>query len=232
MGVSGTEMDARREGRLRTIAILKAGRTPLHVCEIAGQAVAVADDAIRDAVRTHPPEAASACKEGCAWCCHKVVGTSVPEVLRIVTHLQQTLSAGELQSVRERVARLHEQRNALQVKTRGHTSIPCALLVDNRCSVYPVRPLTCRGFNSSEARQCERSLDPRTRAIVPAYAPQQRLATLVLDGMRAGLHESRLSGALLELTGALHVALTSPNAFEQWLAGKAAFDLARLSSGA
>jgi hypothetical protein len=100
--------------------------------------------------------------------------------------------------------------------------------VDNRCSVYPVRPLTCRGFNSSDARQCELSLDPRNHAVVPAYAPQQRLATLVLDGVRAGLVESGLSGTLLELTAALHLALTIPDAFDQWRDGKPVFEPARL----
>jgi hypothetical protein len=100
--------------------------------------------------------------------------------------------------------------------------------VDNRCSVYPVRPLTCRGFNSSNAHQCELSLDPRNQAVVPAYAPQQRLSTLVLDGMRAGLVGAGLAGTLVELTAALHVALTDSDALDQWRAGKASFDAARL----
>jgi Fe-S-cluster containining protein len=227
-GVTGPEMEARRAARLSALEILRAGRTPLQVCEVAGQAVAVADAAIQVAMVADPPRTASACREGCAWCCHKVVGTTVPEVLRIVTHLQQSLSAVELQEANERVARLHEQRKTLQARGRFRTSLPCALLVDNRCSVYPVRPLTCRGFNSSDARQCELSLDPRNRAVVPAYAPQQRLATLVLDGTRAGLAEAGLSGTLLELTAALHIALTDADALHQWRAGKASFEAARM----
>jgi Fe-S-cluster containining protein len=228
MGVTGPEMEARRQGRLGTVAILKTRRTPLHIIDLAGHAVAVADDAIRAAAIADPPRTAPACAEGCAWCCHKVVGTTVPEVLRIVTHLQQTLSPEELQAVRQRVTRLHEHRKALPVNARSQAGIPCSLLVDNRCSAYSVRPLTCRGFNSSDARQCELSLDPRNRAVVPAYAPQQRLATLVLDGVRAGLVESGLSGILLELTAALHIALTVPDALDQWRAGKPVFDAARL----
>jgi Fe-S-cluster containining protein len=227
MGVTGKEMEARRAARLATAGILKTGRTPLHISEVAGQAVTVADDATRAAMISDPPHAPSACREGCAWCCHKQVGVAAPEILRIVTHLQQTMAPNELEALRDRVARLNDQRQKSPSRTRS--GIPCALLVDNRCSVYPVRPLTCRGFNSTNAQRCELSLDPRNGAVVPAYAPQQRLATLVLDGMRSGLTESGCSGALLELTAALHIALTAPDALDQWREGKPAFNGARLT---
>ena len=46
---------------------------------------------IRQAMKADPPPTL-ACKEGCDWCCHLTVGTSVPEVVRIVAYLRQTLS--------------------------------------------------------------------------------------------------------------------------------------------
>jgi hypothetical protein len=64
---------------------------------------------------------------------------------------------------------------------------------------------------------------------VPSYAPQQRLCTFVLDGLRAGLEESRLDGELLELTAALDIALTASDAAERWLAGEAIFTRARMA---
>ena len=53
--------------------------------------------------------------------------------------------------------------------------------------------------------------------------------TFVLDGMRAGLSESGLQGGLLELTGALRIALTVPDAAQRWLAGEAVFAPARFN---
>jgi len=47
--------------------------------------------------------------------------------------------------------------------------------------------------------------------------------------MRAGLEESRLDGELLELTAALDIALTVPDAAERWLAGEKVFAPARLA---
>jgi hypothetical protein len=60
------------------------------------------------------------------------------------------------------------------------------------------------------------------------YGPQLRVAVFVLDGLPAGLVESRLDGALLELTSALRIALETPSAEERWLAGEAVFKEARL----
>jgi Fe-S-cluster containining protein len=149
-------------------------------------------------------------------------------VLRIAAHLRQALTPEELRAAQARVDDLLEQRRALRPDRRACAGLPCALLVENRCSVYPLRPMTCRGFNSADARQCERSL-VRGGGVVPAYAPQQRLCTVVLDGMRAGLAESGLDGELLELTAALRIALAVPDAAERWLAGEKLFAPARLA---
>src|SRR5262249_55173747 len=117
----------------------------------------------------------------------------------------------------------------LRPDQRSRARMPCPLLAENRCLAYPVRPLTCRGFNSADAVQCEQSLAPGNRIVVPSYAPQQRINTLVLDGMRAALEQSRLEADLLELTAALSIALTTPEAAERWLSGETVFAAARLT---
>jgi Fe-S-cluster containining protein len=221
----GLELDAHRAQRLRTAEILKTGRLPLHVLQIAEEAVLVAEQALAKARRSHRPPAL-ACQEGCDWCCHLTVGTTAAEVLRIVTYLRQALSPEAFHALRERVARLDEQRRA-QKAARTGGPVPCPLLVEHRCAAYAVRPLTCRGFNSRDARRCEQFLTNRSVA-VPSYLPQARVHTFVLDGMREGLVEAKLSGDLLELTAALRVALEMPDAAERWLTGEAVFASARL----
>src|SRR5262249_6429294 len=151
--VDGTELEARRQQRLQTVATLKQARTPLQVIEVAGRAAELAEAATAEAKRREPPARPSACAAGCAWCCYKRVGTAFPEVLRIVEFLKQTLSAAELDEVRERVVRLDEQRRHMNDAWTA-ARLPCSLLVNARCSVYPARPLTCRGYNSSDARRC------------------------------------------------------------------------------
>jgi Fe-S-cluster containining protein len=225
----GLELDARRSQRLQTRVLLQNSRTPLQVIHIAEHAGDLADQAIQQAIRQSPPRGLFACREGCAWCCHKTVGTSAPEVMRIVAFLRERLSPQEWQAAQERIRQRDEQRRALlHSDPWAAARLPCALLVDNRCSVYPVRPLTCRGYNSSDAAACEQSYRSRGRVEVPLYAPQQRLTTFVLDGLCAGLTESGIKGERLELTAALRIALTVPDATERWLAGGASFAEARL----
>ena len=134
----------------------------------------------------------------------------------------------QLAAFQARALELVEKRRALKNDRWAASRLPCVFLEEERCSVYPVRPLTCRGFTSSDARACERSYRERPRVEIPVYEPQLRIATFVLDGMRAGLTESGLKGDLLELTAALHIALAIPDALERWRVGEPVFASARL----
>jgi len=227
-GNADADLAARRAQRLHTTKTLRQQRTPLQVIAVVENAVAVAEAAVQAAMEHAPPRSPLACEEGCAWCCYKVVGVAAPEVLRIVAYLRETLSAEALQGLRERVGKANEQRRVLSPDQRRRTALPCPLLQDNRCSAYPVRPLTCRGYNSSDARRCAESVSGPKQVEVPMYAPQQRLNTFVLDGLRAGVEECGLEGELLELVAALNVALETPDGESRWLSGEKVFASARL----
>jgi len=221
--VTGADLEARRAERLSTLAILKAGRTPLQVVEIADTSEGIVTEALAAAIQREPPRRPEACTEGCAWCCHKRVGVAVPEVVRIAEYLHSFLSSPAMEALRVRIAQALEQG-----RQRSARPIPCPLLDGGRCLAYPVRPLTCRGFNSSDAKACQASVTDNPRAEVPVYAPQLRLTSLVLDGMRAGLAEAGLKGDLLELSAALQIVLTTPGTVQAWLEGKPVFAEARL----
>jgi Fe-S-cluster containining protein len=225
--ISGLELDARRLQRLKATEVLQGGRTPLKLIEVAKEGAAIAEQTVRQAMQADPP-VPSACKEGCDWCCHLTVGTSVPEVVRIVTYLRQTLSPEELRATQEQVAKNDAERRQLPPNRRAAARLPCGLLVGHRCSAYLVRPLTCRGFNSADASRCEQFVTSRARVEIPAYQPQQRVMTFVLDGTRAGLQAVGLKDDLLELNAALRIALEQPDAIDHWLAGQPVFATARL----
>lgn len=219
------ELDARRQQRLHTAATLKTARTPLAVIQLAADATELAEATTRAARTRVPPSTASACQEGCAWCCYKRVGVAAPEVLRIAAYMER-LPPADRQQLIEQIQQGYEDRQRLRHDRSAANRLPCPLLVQNRCAVYPVRPLTCRGFNSSNAQACADSLE--RRVAVPVYEPQLRVATFVLDGVRAGVTEAGLAGDLLELTSALQTALTVPQTAERWLAGEAVLASARL----
>jgi len=219
-GVQGEDLEARQQARLGTAGIINAARTPLQVIQVAQHAETVAGEALTRAEKREPRTRPAACAGGCAWCCYQRVGTAVPEVARIAGYLRQTLTPAELAAIHERIQTAPARRSG--------TRTPCPLLVDNRCSVYPVRPLTCRGFNSTDARQCEASVRNNGQPVQAIYAPQMRLTALVLDGLRAGVAQAGLWGDAVELTAALRIALAVPDAVERWLDAEPVFAAARL----
>jgi hypothetical protein len=221
------EWRARHTQRVRTGERLRVGRIPLSLVAIADHASRLAEHTVGLAARAEPPPP-SACKEGCDWCCHLTVGAGVPEVVRVVEYLRRTLTADEFAALRERVLRLDAQRQELKATAGGDPHLPCALLADHRCTAYPVRPLMCGGFNSSDAAECERFVRSSGQTTLPLYAPQLRLAAFVLDGMTAGLSDSGLTGERVELTAALRIILEVPDAVERFLAGEPTFAAARL----
>src|SRR5262245_51066447 len=221
--VTGEDLEARRQQRLCTSALLKAGRTSLQIIQIGVEAERISGAALAAAVKREPPRPPLACAEGCAWCCHKRVGVAVPEVIRIADYLRAALTPAQMHEVLERIEQTLEKR-----RQRALGPQPCPLLAEGRCVAYAVRPLTCRGFNSSDAGLCQSAIMENSGAVVPIYPPQLRLMNLVLDGMRAGLTETGLKGELLELAGALGIALRSENVVEDWLQGKPLFAPARL----
>jgi len=222
--VTGEDLEARRSARLSTLDAFKKGRTALEVIQIGEQAEEIASQAVAQAMHREPPRHPLACAEGCAWCCYQRVGVAVPEVIRIAEYFRNKLTPPEIKDLVERLQKgLAQRRHSSPPK-----ALPCILLVNDRCSAYPVRPLTCRGFNSSDAILCQASATDNPRTIVPIYARQLTANSMVLDGLRAGLKELGFSGDLLELTAALHIALTIPDALNQWLEGKSVFASARL----
>jgi Fe-S-cluster containining protein len=228
-GVGGAELEARRSQRLKTAELLGSGRTPLRVIETAGHAAQLAERALDEALASEPPRPPLACQEGCDWCCHKVVGVAAPEVLRIAAYLREHLAEPELQEVTARAEAHAEKRRAFANDPWAADRLPCPLLVVRRCIAYPVRPLTCRGYTSSDARRCERAATTRQPTAVPTHGLSLRLTTFILDGMRAGVTEAGLAGDRLLLAEALRIALTTPNLTERWLAGEPVFAQARLS---
>src|SRR5438132_4694492 len=189
-GAEGLEWEARREQRLRTAQVLRTARTPLQVIALAQEATVRVEEGMQTTLARQPPRPPLACAEGCAWCCRKVVGCAAPEVLHIAAYLQEHLSAEQMEATRQRVAERDDERRSLRQDSWAAKRVACPLLINERCSVYPVRPLTCRGFNSTAARSCERSVKSHQLVDVPTHDPPHRLATFVLDGLAYGLRQA------------------------------------------
>ena len=166
-----------------------------------------------------------ACKAGCGWCCHQQVGVSVPEAIRIAVHIR-ALPPAESDAVLGRVRALDDATNGLTTSMRAAGKWPCAFLVDGACTIYAVRPLRCRGLQSTDAGFCRKSFeDPEaTRAglalgtVRPTFLAQpQHIYDQILNGVLKTLHFAKVADYGLELTAAIRELTDQPRRMTEWL---------------
>jgi hypothetical protein len=217
-------------------AMLGQAYTPEQAAGL-GRTAMTATSKIVDGALAQSADRPPACRAGCAHCCHQTVGVTAPEVFAIYAYLRTTLGAGALAGVADRVRAADDRTRGLPAAQRVSPEHPCVFLVDNRCSIYEVRPLSCRGTNSLDAAACERNLrDPDAHAAfvageasVPCYIEPIRGFHAVTAGLQLALDQLHgLEVLPLELTAAMRIMVDAPEAVpQQWLGGKDPFAAAR-----
>jgi Fe-S-cluster containining protein len=208
--------------RARINGQLGAGVASAMVCAAIDALIALgeADAALGDS-RT-------ACSKGCSYCCHMRVVLTAPEVLRIAAFVEETFSVDECVALARRVAATDEETRGLSDEAWGRARLPCPLLVGDECSVYPVRPLDCRAYNSRSVAACRNAFESYADWEVPVDSEHQSFYKSVQAGLLQALAGSGRPASLLELTAALRVILEGPDAILHWCAGENVFAAAEL----
>jgi Fe-S-cluster containining protein len=202
---------ALQQQKTATINALQASRGKGAVLRLATQV----HRAMSEAIDALPSKAQHACAPGCFFCCYLPVDVLAPEAFRIAAHLQQTRSPGELTELAYRLG-THGQHD---FGTR-----PCVFLSQGRCSIYEVRPMVSRGYNSLSQERCETfyhdaSVDLRgTKDRVAG-----RVAEAMEEGVIAGLNALGLDAQWYELPSAVLRALETLDGPTRWARGEAVF---------
>jgi hypothetical protein len=187
-----------------------------------------ADWLVEEARRVIPGAESIACREGCSFCCHLHVIATIPEILRIAADLRSRLDSAALTALDARIAAHRAAMGGAIGTERRARRAACPLLENGRCTVYPIRPLSCRGWNSLDVATCEAHFVDSGRALhVPIYEPQHHVNALVQEGMGAGLAAAGLESDRVELVAGLAIALGQTDAAERWLRGERVFAAAQ-----
>ncbi|HUT10280.1 MAG TPA: YkgJ family cysteine cluster protein [Thermoguttaceae bacterium] len=103
-----------------------------------------------------------ACREGCDYCCYLRVEAYRLEASAIVDYIRRTFTEKQTADLRARLEKHVDIVDDMTVEQHRTRNIPCPLLADSRCSVYPMRPLACRSYTSLHVRSCKYSFkNPR-----------------------------------------------------------------------
>jgi hypothetical protein len=124
------------------------------MADAARDAIAIAEAA---ATRFHdniPNQPATACASGCNPCCHLYVQVPPGSAALIAGVVEAGFSHVELVALRERLEHAASAFRAAPDPTK--LRLRCVLLGnDDRCTVYAVRPLSCRAFTSKSLPRCQ-----------------------------------------------------------------------------
>jgi Fe-S-cluster containining protein len=162
-----------------------------------------------------------ACQSGCDYCCHPPVSAAVPEVANIAAYIQSQLPQAEQQRLTQRVEQVYARVHPLSGEERAALSLACPFLEAGRCSIYPVRPLACRGHNSTSRQACQKVFEqPSRQQLIPSYVPLMASAQGLKEGLVAGLQRAGLKSPLVDLVRASHKLLGElDDNLEDWLSG-------------
>jgi Fe-S-cluster containining protein len=123
------------------------------IADAARDATAIADAATASFRDNIPNQPGNACTSGCAACCHLYVQVPPGTAIVMARHIAAHFTPDEQTALRTRLevaaAAARDAADIMKLRMR------CALLgSDNRCTVYEVRPLTCRAFTSRSVARC------------------------------------------------------------------------------
>ena len=217
--------------RGRTRVCLSVPNRPMRMSDIVPLAQRFTDIQVEQAIAQEEAAGRSlTCRAGCGACCRQLVPISAPEAFLLADHVA-SLPPDQRDDSIARFGRLVEELRvraampALQILARDYKQtdlkkvaenyfsygLPCPLLLDESCSVYDVRPISCRDYNvTSPAEWCIHPTEHTINKIPTPSGMSFALARLA----------AKLTGNAPELI-TLGLALDwaedhAPLAFEEW----------------
>lgn len=161
-----------------------------------------------------------ACRKGCGLCCSLYVSATAPQIFAIADHIRRT--APDLAADVARIEAADVRTRGLDGRGRFLNKAFCAFLVDNACSIYPVRPSACRGLLSRSLDACERAYRGEGEN-VGAIDAANVVRTACDEAFWAVLHKRGFPLAGYELAHAVLVATADATAEARWHRGEDVF---------
>jgi hypothetical protein len=187
----------------------------------ASRAADIALEAAESTLARRERPVAIACKRGCAFCCHGLVSASAPEVLRIARWIALNATAFPRMAPAAVIER-GAPRAGHSVEELDRRKLACPLLVDGACGAYSVRPINCRRLLSTSVDACRADFEGRGSG-VPYVAETMHKGTFVRTLLLGAIDAAGFPVTRYELSEALGLALTTPDAEQRWLAGEDVF---------
>lgn len=166
-----------------------------------------------------------ACRAGCTWCCYFSVDVRAVEVFRILDYIENELTAEQKErmfaEIRANITRLRD----LNEMERMRRNVKCPFLAEGRCTIYAVRPQTCRNYHATNAEGCRLSYEqPDNLDIDPEFAPYvYQAGGAHVDAVTAAMRDAGYDVAVYELNAAFAAAIDDADARRRFESKQAPF---------
>ncbi|MCO5781385.1 YkgJ family cysteine cluster protein [Citrobacter meridianamericanus] len=101
----------------------------------------------------------AACKSGCIHCCYLRVDAYGFEVDSIFTYINSEMNNNTKNLIGEEIKQQFNVIKDLTIEQHHHINVKCPMLINEKCSVYPVRPIACASYHSMSEKYCKQSYD-------------------------------------------------------------------------
>lgn len=155
-----------------------------------------------------------ACRAGCTWCCHFSVDVRAVEVFGILDFVERTFTPEEKARVYAEIRANSVALDKLDEFERMRRNVKCPFLSEGRCTIYPVRPQTCRNYHATSVTGCQQSYeDPSNLDIDPEFAPLvYQAGGAHVDAFTTAMRDAGYDTNVYEMNCALAAGLSEPNA--------------------
>jgi Fe-S-cluster containining protein len=181
------------------------------------------DGLIEEAIAAFQADGAGiACRAGCNFCCHLRVMIFPHEAIALFRYLGSRMPEDQAALVRKRVLENAAHIKQLAREGRAATNLPCAFLVDGKCSAYEARPAACSGYHSLSREKCEESFNSggNLPAGIPLLSGLRYVAGALDDGVEQGLGAAGLDATRVELNTAVAALIRNPALIQRWRSGR------------
>jgi Fe-S-cluster containining protein len=186
---------------------LRSGQSADACAAVARRLAAVLDAEVAGA---RAGGVAIACASGCAFCCHLRVSVFPHEARALLQFVHTRMAPEDAAALEERILATARRIDALTVREHYAARIPCAFLVEGRCSAYEVRPSACAAHHSLSRERCEYGFEHPEHSGTPHNSRPASLDLQVLGDALIAATEAALRDCELPAErGELHQTLRS-----------------------
>lgn len=207
------------------VQTLSGERSLSLALEVTRTALRWADQLVEGFEALNPLPRPIVCQAGCSFCCHHLVEATPPEILLMGQVLCQFFAPARLAALKEKVlvAAAYKAGKSRAELVALKPKRPCPLLAEDKCVLYPWRPLMCRAMHSLDLEHCRASLEAAEHTGGEFHLHRYIFTFSIVAGLRQGFQVLGCQTEILELSQGLRQVLLEPRLGEPWLKGEKVF---------